>query len=751
MKKALPFGVSVSLYLRHLPKVLCHLRLITNLKSARYTLSRSLTTTFLVLFTISLATAQKIEKLEQAANGPYSSVNNPVTWVTGNVNEAKAHYAECMTIPYHLEIINLVAGQTYCVSIGYDTKKNGKNAIDFLTTYNADIAGSHPLYFYQHVQNVTEVIDPTDNTGLENIASTNYNTVTTSIPTPSFPGASGYTVNPLTYFQGLMSADKQFTLYNGKFIGTPCYDSEQSLGPTMPTSSASVRVCFQLDKKPGFTLPNTVVLAWGGHIAAEAIWGSGTSATAITGSPYHTFVAACGNNDPGFDVSNPGVNCNGSNPNSTQATGTLDGCGNKEVQLSASAVAGGGNCDILGEMPICTSSSTGYDFTAIFYNLVANGSMNAPQYDWEITPLTGDASFASGSIVHTLNNKTATEKVYVVASGTFKLTVTVKKGSYTATCEKTVIIGSTPTIGSSNSGNIPSVNATCPPYTQTVAITATVGNTVSPVYQWQRSKDGGSTWVDINSFNAATLDNYYPYFLTYDAMTLNSNTLNITINGFGAATGFKYRLTVTNNNGDGCSTTSTSGGLLTISGCPLPIELNGFDGKQVENTVALKWTTESEKNNAYFEVQRSKDGIHFYPIGWRKGYGTTTEPKYYDFVDAYPFAGINYYRLKQVDLDSTFEYHKIIAVPFNGKVKHNDIHIYPTEVKDQLVVAFDSAINQSATLQIVDITGRIVLHSTVSAGSIQEQFPVSNLPTGHYFVTLQTDQTLSTARFVKVR
>jgi hypothetical protein len=78
-----------------------------------------------------------LDKLEQLGNGPIGTPPiTPTGWVTGNVVASKAHYTEDMVIPYRTEASNLVAGATYSITIGFDTYKSGKHAIDYLTTYD---------------------------------------------------------------------------------------------------------------------------------------------------------------------------------------------------------------------------------------------------------------------------------------------------------------------------------------------------------------------------------------------------------------------------------------------------------------------------------------------------------------------------------------------------------------------------------------------------------------------------------------
>ncbi|NOS55365.1 MAG: hypothetical protein HOP37_03805 [Cyclobacteriaceae bacterium] len=64
------------------------------------------------------------------------------------------------------------------------------------------------------------------------------------------------------------------------------------------------------------------------------------------------------------------------------------------------------------------------------------------------------------------------------------------------------------------------------------------------------------------------------------------------------------------------------------------------------------WTTASELNADFFEVQRSKEGVEYESIGKVKAFGTTTLTQRYSFADTNPFDGVSYYRLRQVDFGS---------------------------------------------------------------------------------------------------
>lgn len=94
----------------------------------------------------------------------------------------------------------------------------------------------------------------------------------------------------------------------------------------------------------------------------------------------------------------------------------------------------------------------------------------------------------------------------------------------------------------------------------------------------------------------------------------------------------------------------------------LPVELLDFKVSNQKTHNLLEWSTASEKNNDYFQIEHSIDGQNWQKIGEIKGAGTTTSNQYYSATHKdYP-SEINYYRLIQVDYDGTVNKHKIISI-----------------------------------------------------------------------------------------
>jgi len=101
----------------------------------------------------------------------------------------------------------------------------------------------------------------------------------------------------------------------------------------------------------------------------------------------------------------------------------------------------------------------------------------------------------------------------------------------------------------------------------------------------------------------------------------------------------------------------------------------------------LKWNTASEQQNAFFILQRSKDGNLFDSVATIKGSGTTDHASQYQYVDNTPAItpDIIYYRLKQVDYDSHGHFSKIITLNY-GNASVQRITIYPNPARESIKV-----------------------------------------------------------------
>jgi hypothetical protein len=99
----------------------------------------------LVVVTQQSVSAKAAANLDQCANlGSTCDTANPAQWQNGNLGSSQSAYQEGDAVPYRTTFTDLTVGATYALNIGWETTKGGKNALDYLTTYNYSEATADP-------------------------------------------------------------------------------------------------------------------------------------------------------------------------------------------------------------------------------------------------------------------------------------------------------------------------------------------------------------------------------------------------------------------------------------------------------------------------------------------------------------------------------------------------------------------------------------------------------------------------------
>ncbi|MBK6991614.1 MAG: T9SS type A sorting domain-containing protein [Chitinophagaceae bacterium] len=188
-------------------------------------------------------------------------------------------------------------------------------------------------------------------------------------------------------------------------------------------------------------------------------------------------------------------------------------------------------------------------------------------------------------------------------------------------------------------------------------------------------------------------------------------------------------------------------------GSPLSVKMTSFNVKKESTVALLKWVTEAEIKNDYYEVERSADGRNYITVGTGTGNGTTNDIKNYQFADPINFSDkIVYYRLKIVDFDNKITYSKIIALRLDGIAGIKEYSVYPNPFKSDVKLQMTSAVETQATLRINNMAGQ---QQTVRLINIQpgENIIVikdlDNLKPGMYLLEIITTDGKITQKIVK--
>lgn len=162
----------------------------------------------------------------------------------------------------------------------------------------------------------------------------------------------------------------------------------------------------------------------------------------------------------------------------------------------------------------------------------------------------------------------------------------------------------------------------------------------------------------------------------------------------------------------------------------LPSTLVKFDVVKSGEQAKIIWTTQTENNTRSFIIERSADGKQFDPIGEKAAAGQSSSARSYSFYDKQPIAGLNYYRLKQIDADGKTAYSAVVTVKFDVT---GSLLLYPNPAYDRLTLKTGLT---GGMVYLFDLNGRQVAAYQITAGSGTITVPVDRLPEGMYVVKM---------------
>lgn len=179
----------------------------------------------------------------------------------------------------------------------------------------------------------------------------------------------------------------------------------------------------------------------------------------------------------------------------------------------------------------------------------------------------------------------------------------------------------------------------------------------------------------------------------------------------------------------------------------LPVDLKLFNGKNTTNGVNLTWETASERNNSRFDILRSSDKDNFNIISSVFGKGNSSTFSKYNYLDIQPLAGVNYYKLNQIDFDGKINPSNIITI--NTGFSDNTLNIYNNE--NDLKLTINAIKAGKATLQLFDISGRKMIDKNINLenGLNLNTIDISDFIKGVYVVRVIISNQVLSQKFVK--
>ncbi|MDX2305579.1 MAG: LamG-like jellyroll fold domain-containing protein [Microscillaceae bacterium] len=182
----------------------------------------------------------------------------------------------------------------------------------------------------------------------------------------------------------------------------------------------------------------------------------------------------------------------------------------------------------------------------------------------------------------------------------------------------------------------------------------------------------------------------------------------------------------------------------------LPISLIRFDARPYDDrSVILEWSTAAEVNNQYFELERSTDGLRFDPIGRIDGAGNSNQVLDYEFIDREPLPGLNYYRLRQVDIDGRFSFSNIRVILWENTPTQG-LLLYPNPSTEKVILELAHALPKTTNLFVYDQRGQLILKQTLEEGQSRYQLDIQQLSAGVYLLEFFDGNRVLKIKLIKI-
>jgi len=180
---------------------------------------------------------------------------------------------------------------------------------------------------------------------------------------------------------------------------------------------------------------------------------------------------------------------------------------------------------------------------------------------------------------------------------------------------------------------------------------------------------------------------------------------------------------------------------------PLPVTLVSFKAACEGGYALIQWQTGIESGVDYFLVEGSADGSQWTTLD-KVAATNAAQGAAYSYQDTHPSAN-SFYRLEIMNQSGTVSYSPVfrggcsdVTLPFT---------IYPNPAETQTLAQLSVRQNTPATIQIVDMTGKILYRGqwTLQAGINTYILPVSSLAAGNYIVSLLLPNTILQTKLIK--
>lgn len=168
------------------------------------------------------------------------------------------------------------------------------------------------------------------------------------------------------------------------------------------------------------------------------------------------------------------------------------------------------------------------------------------------------------------------------------------------------------------------------------------------------------------------------------------------------------------------------------------VELMALQAIPIDNKeVSVEWKTTNEIDDAYFEIERSRDELNFEKLATVQAKGGRNQETKYVKLDKKPFIGISFYRLKSFDDHGNFSYSNTVRVHIK-ELSIQQETLYPNPTNDAFTLSFESKKRLTVAIEIQTVLGQTVFTDQylTKTGLNNYHCDIADFPNGQYWVKL---------------
>ncbi len=185
---------------------------------------------------------------------------------------------------------------------------------------------------------------------------------------------------------------------------------------------------------------------------------------------------------------------------------------------------------------------------------------------------------------------------------------------------------------------------------------------------------------------------------------------------------------------------------------PLAIRLVSFNGTFTGSAAQLNWEVAAEINTAFYEIQRSEDGVNFKTTGRVDVNGSCYANKTYHFTDAVANGtAIYYYRLKETGMNGTVFFSDVLKLN-NGNALFRISNCGPNPFHSYIQFQAMLKENTSVEIKVMDVNGAVLLKkhfNGMKGNNLLRVDQLDHLPSGIYLIEMILPDGMQTFRLVK--